>query len=50
MITTAFSNGASYFEDLKIKPSDIEFKLSQPNYTVNTLVHLQENIPITSSP
>jgi len=26
----------------KIKPSDIEFKLSQPNYTVNTLVHLQE--------
>jgi nicotinate-nucleotide adenylyltransferase len=26
----------------KIKPSDIEFKLSQPNYTVNTLVHLEE--------
>lgn len=26
----------------KIRPSDIEFKLSQPNYTVNTLVHLQE--------
>ena len=26
----------------KIKASDIEFKLSQPNYTVNTLVHLQE--------
>lgn len=30
---------------LKIKPSDIEFKLSQPNYTVNTLVHLQEKFP-----
>ena len=29
----------------KIKPSDIEFKLSQPNYTVNTLVHLQEKFP-----
>jgi len=29
----------------KIKPSDIEFKLSQPNYTVNTLVHLQEKYP-----
>jgi len=30
---------------LKIKPSDIEFKLSQPNYTVNTLAHLQEKYP-----
>jgi nicotinate-nucleotide adenylyltransferase len=29
----------------KIKPSDIEFKLSQPNYTVNTLAHLQDNFP-----
>lgn len=29
----------------KIRPSDIEFKLSQPNYTVNTLVHLQEKFP-----
>ncbi|MDN3675206.1 nicotinate (nicotinamide) nucleotide adenylyltransferase [Flavobacterium branchiarum] len=29
----------------KLKPSDIEFKLSQPNYTVNTLVHLQEKYP-----
>ena len=29
----------------KIKPSDVEFKLPQPNYTVNTLVHLQEKYP-----
>ncbi|RBN49865.1 nicotinate (nicotinamide) nucleotide adenylyltransferase [Flavobacterium psychrolimnae] len=29
----------------KIKPSDIEFKLSQPNYTINTLVHLEEKYP-----
>ena len=26
----------------KLKPSDIEFKLPQPNYTINTLVYLQE--------
>ena len=29
----------------KIKPSDIEFKLLQPNYTVNTLAHLKEKYP-----
>ncbi|AOW08614.1 nicotinate (nicotinamide) nucleotide adenylyltransferase [Flavobacterium gilvum] len=29
----------------KIKPSDIEFKLLQPNYTVNTLAHLQDKFP-----
>ncbi len=28
-----------------IKPSDIEFKLPQPNYTVHTLAHLQEKYP-----
>lgn len=26
----------------KIKPSDIEFQLQQPNYTINTLAHFQE--------
>jgi nicotinate-nucleotide adenylyltransferase len=29
----------------KLKQSDIEFKLSQPNYTVNTLAHLEEKYP-----
>ena len=29
----------------KIKPSDIEFKLPQPNYTINSLVHLEEKFP-----
>ena len=29
----------------KIKPSDIEFKLSQPSYTVNTLAHINEKYP-----
>ncbi|MGJ8744328.1 nicotinate (nicotinamide) nucleotide adenylyltransferase [Polaribacter sp.] len=29
----------------KIKPSDIEFKLPQPNYTVYTLAHISEEYP-----
>ncbi|QHI37695.1 Nicotinate-nucleotide adenylyltransferase [Kordia antarctica] len=29
----------------KIKPSKIEFDLPQPNYTTNTLAHLQEKYP-----
>jgi nicotinate-nucleotide adenylyltransferase len=29
----------------KIKPSDFEFKLPQPNYTINTLAHLQDKYP-----
>jgi nicotinate-nucleotide adenylyltransferase len=29
----------------KIKPSDIEFKLPQPSYTVNTLAYIQEKFP-----
>tara|TARA_B110001469_G_scaffold78453_1_gene74296 strand:+ start:2144 stop:2725 length:582 start_codon:yes stop_codon:yes gene_type:complete len=29
----------------KIKPSDIEFKLSQPNYTTDTLAHVSEVYP-----
>lgn len=28
-----------------LHPNDIEFKLSQPNYTINTLVHLEEKYP-----
>ncbi|WP_452597019.1 nicotinate (nicotinamide) nucleotide adenylyltransferase [Pontimicrobium sp. MEBiC01747] len=30
---------------LKLKPSDIEFKLPQPNYTINTLTYLKEKYP-----
>jgi nicotinate-nucleotide adenylyltransferase len=29
----------------KLKQSDIEFKLPQPNYTINTLVYLEEKYP-----
>ena len=29
----------------KIHPSDIEFKLPQPNYTINTLAHISEKYP-----
>ncbi|MBU2997669.1 nicotinate-nucleotide adenylyltransferase [Cellulophaga baltica] len=29
----------------KLKPSTIEFNLPQPNYTINTLVHLSEKYP-----
>ena len=29
----------------KIKPSDIEFNLPQPNYTINTLAHISEKHP-----
>ncbi|WOD45195.1 nicotinate (nicotinamide) nucleotide adenylyltransferase [Hwangdonia lutea] len=29
----------------KLQPSDIEFNLPQPNYTINTLVYLQEKHP-----
>tara|TARA_B110000503_G_scaffold36790_1_gene60229 strand:- start:500 stop:1081 length:582 start_codon:yes stop_codon:yes gene_type:complete len=29
----------------KIKPSDIEFKLPQPNYTVFTLAHISDEFP-----
>ncbi|MBD3582063.1 nicotinate (nicotinamide) nucleotide adenylyltransferase [Flavobacterium selenitireducens] len=28
-----------------LKPTDIEFKLPQPNYTINTLAHLEEKFP-----
>ncbi len=31
----------------KLRPSDIEFNLPQPNYTVNTLVQLEEKHPDT---
>lgn len=30
---------------IKLQPSDIEFGLPQPNYTINTLTYLQEKYP-----
>ncbi|OEK09520.1 nicotinic acid mononucleotide adenylyltransferase [Flavivirga aquatica] len=30
---------------IKLEPSNIEFNLPQPNYTINTLVYLQEKYP-----
>ncbi len=30
----------------KLKTSNIEFNLPQPNYTINTLIHLEEKFPI----
>ena len=30
---------------LKLKPSDIEFELKQPNYTIDTLTYLEEKFP-----
>lgn len=41
MVTLAIGDNS------KMKASNIEFKLSQPSYTVNTLAHLQEKYPET---
>lgn len=32
----------------KLKASNVEFNLPQPNYTINTLTHLEEKYPNTS--
>ncbi len=39
MVTLAIGDQRKY------KASNIEFKLSQPSYTINTLVHLKEKYP-----
>ncbi len=33
-------------DDVRIKASDIEFKLPQPNFTANSLVYLKEKFPM----
>jgi nicotinate-nucleotide adenylyltransferase len=35
-------------DNTKLKASDIEFQISQPSYTVNTLAHLKEKYPKTN--
>lgn len=35
-------------DNYKLKASDIEFKISRPSYTINTLAHLQEKYPQAS--